>query len=287
MSLQRCTFSKPALLSLLAFTSTCTAPAGQKPVPASPSPSSAATRDSQTVPSPSTSRIYRFRITPGIQHYLVVSDAKVVLNDDSTRESFVSTRAYYTLAIDPSGQVQRGTVDSLTIRRQSTIPAPPDSNVVLPISWTSNDQPSGCSYNQRLIELGKGIIPTLPTELKPGSSWQDTTSITLCILSSAVAATITTQYSVIGPSTFRADSTFLITRTSRLDLAADTTRMLSQMPHVEATGLIKSDIHLDIVRGQLLTRTDDGRLEIRLGTGPRSTKLRQDLRGQVAPIRSP
>lgn len=278
--------SKHTRCILIALLGACTTPTAQRPTPVQPSAGPSTNRDSTPVALPSRAPEYRFRITPGTRHYLVVNDASIMLNSDTTRQSYISTRAYYTLEINHSGQVARGTLDSVTTRRQGAIPTPPDSTLTLPITWTLTNVPSGCSYRERLIEQGRTIIPPLPADLPAGTSWRDTTSLVFCILEQPATAAISNEYTVIGQSTFRTDSTFLITRISRLEFTPDST--LTELPSLEAaTGTIRSELHLDPKKGELLTRTDEGQLELLLRTGSRLTRVIQNLRSQVVPILPP
>ncbi len=215
-----------------------------------------------------------------------MNDASITLNSDTTHQSYISTRAYYTLEVNHANQAVRGTLDSVATRRQGAIPTPPDSTLTLPITWTVANLSSSCSYDQRLIEQGRTIIPPLPAELLAGTSWHDTTSLILCILERPAMATVINEYTVVGQSTFRTDSTFLVARVSHLQFTRDSTS--TELPYLEAvTGTIRSELHLDPKNGELLTRTDEGQLELLLRTRSRLTRVTQDLRGQVVPILPP
>lgn len=271
---------------LIASFGACTTSTGRRPTPAQPAARPSTNTDSTPAALPNRGLEHRFRITPGIRRYLVVNDASITLNSDTTHQSYISTRAYYTLEVNHANQAVRGTLDSVATRRQGAIPTPPDSTLTLPITWTVANLSSSCSYDQRLIEQGRTIIPPLPAELLAGTSWHDTTSLILCILERPAMATVINEYTVVGQSTFRTDSTFLVARVSHLQFTRDSTS--TELPYLEAvTGTIRSELHLDPKNGELLTRTDEGQLELLLRTRSRLTRVTQDLRGQVVPILPP
>jgi len=278
-------WNRQTCCALMVLVGACTQPAGQKTTRTQPRPyPPTITSDSTTHASRTSEESIHFRIAPGVRRYIVINDASVTLNDDTAKQSLISTRAYYTLEIDQSGQVQQGRVDSLTTRRQGAIPPPSDSTLTFPITWTASQNAQGCSQDKRLVDQGRSIIPRLPLELRSGLIWHDTTSTRLCILNSSVSATTISEYTAVGRSTFRADSTYLIRRISHLELLTDTANTLSQRPSIQATGFIRSELHIDPSKGRLVARTDEGRLEIRVTNGLQFTKFTQDLRGQVAPL---
>lgn len=274
-------------LPLLLTTLSCTTipSSGELPTPRSPGPGTHAPTD--TVPDTAASPAIRFTYRPGTHQYLVVTDAAITLGGDTSSQrnrSETATRAYYTLNISPQGEVYSGSLDSVRIRRQGSIPAPKDSFTQLPLHWSEQNTPVDmCSPAAEFARSGIDILPNIPRELHRGDRWTDTTTTYICRNGLPLMLTATHDYEAVGLSTFQGDSAYHILRHTNITITSPAVTD-STMPAFQLTGggTGTSDIYLDIDNRELIGRSTEGKLTLTLDGSRGLTELRQDLRAQVS-----
>lgn len=208
---------------------TVPAPANNPRVsPAQPEPAVPATPVAAPVPVVPTPRSgsWAFTYTPGTYTYIFTTDATIAPISDTTQKRPVpELNESATITISTSGDVQ----------------------VVDPAPVTS----ASCDTNAALTVRAQQLIPKLPTRLTAADHWRDSTTTTGCRGMIPAESQVTSDYVVIGDTTFANAAAVQVHRIDSLSAAGEGMEGQHRIL-VTATGVGVVDLFFDVATGHLI-----------------------------------